>query len=114
VEVSLQLSDGRLTIEVHDDGAGMPAVVPTSRRVVGGNGLDIVSRLAESWGVTLDGSGGKSVWCVLLPDPIRADPARVDTAGSNHAEPESDGSGQAEIPLVEPGAQLLKDPGQQA
>jgi two-component sensor histidine kinase len=68
VEVYLQLNDGRLLIQVHDEGGGRPEVVPPTRRTVGGNGLDIVSRLAESWGVTPDGNGGKSVWCVLLPD----------------------------------------------
>jgi len=85
VEVLLQLADGRLLIQVHDDGSGVPAVVPAANRVIGGNGLDIVSRLAESWGVTPDGpgdadadgaenkrAGGKSVWCVILPDPVPA------------------------------------------
>jgi anti-sigma regulatory factor (Ser/Thr protein kinase) len=73
VEVRLQLTGaggrGRLRIEVHDCGTGSPEVVPPERRTVGGNGLDIVSRLSESWGVTPDGDGspGKSVWCVLAP-----------------------------------------------
>jgi anti-sigma regulatory factor (Ser/Thr protein kinase) len=68
VEVRLQLADGRLRIEVHDGGGGRPQVVPPERRTIGGNGLDIVSRLAESWGVNPDGNGGKSVWCVLAPE----------------------------------------------
>ncbi len=68
VEVLLQLSDGRLLIEVGDRGDGLPAVVPPSLRTIGGNGLDIVSRLVESWGVTPDPRGGKRVWCVLAAD----------------------------------------------
>ena len=68
VEVSLRLAEDRLTIEVRDEGDGVPAVVPFARRTVGGNGLDIVSRLAETWGVTVNPRGGKSVWCVLAPD----------------------------------------------
>jgi hypothetical protein len=68
LEISLRLADGRLTIEVRDEGDGVPAVVPIARRTVGGNGMDIVSRLAESWGVTLNPGGGKSVWCVLAPE----------------------------------------------
>lgn len=68
VEVRLQLADGRLKIEVHDEGGGRPAVVPLERRTIGGNGLDIVSRLSESWGVNPDANGGKSVWCVLAPE----------------------------------------------
>jgi anti-sigma regulatory factor (Ser/Thr protein kinase) len=68
VEVSLILADGRLTIEVRDGGEGVPAVVPVARRTIGGNGLDIVSRLADSWGVTPEPTGGKSVWVVLTAD----------------------------------------------
>ncbi len=68
IEVRLQLADDRLRIEVHDGGDGRPQVVPAERRTIGGNGLDIVSRLAESWGVSPDGNGGKSVWCVLAPE----------------------------------------------
>jgi hypothetical protein len=68
VEVRLQLTDGRLLIQVHDGGGGRPEIVPPALRTVGGNGLDIVSRLSESWGVTPDGNGGKSVWCVLAPE----------------------------------------------
>ena len=68
VEVSLQLADGRLMIEVCDSGDGVPAVMPVALRTIGGNGLDIVSRLAETWGVTPNPSGGKSVWCVLAAE----------------------------------------------
>jgi two-component sensor histidine kinase len=68
LEISLQLAGDRLTIEVRDEGDGVPAVVPVARRTVGGNGLDIVSRLAETWGVTLNPDGGKTVWCVLAPE----------------------------------------------
>lgn len=68
VEVSLVLADGRLTIQVRDGGDGVPAIVPVARRTIGGNGLDIVSRLADSWGVTPEPSGGKSVWCVLTAE----------------------------------------------
>jgi anti-sigma regulatory factor (Ser/Thr protein kinase) len=68
IEVRLQLAGDRLRIEVHDGGSGQPRVVPPERRTIGGNGLDIVSRLAESWGVSPDGDGGKSVWCVLAPE----------------------------------------------
>lgn len=68
IEVALRLAGGRLTIEVGDSGQGVPAVVPAARRGVGGNGLDIVSRLAETWGVTANPGGGKTVWCVIAPE----------------------------------------------
>jgi anti-sigma regulatory factor (Ser/Thr protein kinase) len=65
VEVELQLTGDRLRMSVHDDGPGLPRVVPAHQRTIGGHGLDIVSRIAESWGVAPDPAGGKSVWCVL-------------------------------------------------
>ena len=68
IDVSLRIADGLLSIEVRDDGGGVPAVVPPARRTVGGNGLDIVSRLTRSWGVTPDPDGGKTVWCLVAPE----------------------------------------------
>ncbi|MBS2961672.1 ATP-binding protein [Actinocrinis puniceicyclus] len=67
IEVELRVDADRLLLRVHDDGGGMPQVVPTARRTVGGVGLDLVSRVAQSWGVTPDMHGGKDVWCVLAP-----------------------------------------------
>jgi anti-sigma regulatory factor (Ser/Thr protein kinase) len=65
IEVLLELADDRLLIQVRDGGDGVPAVVPPTLRTIGGNGMDIVSRLAESWGVTPVPGGGKNVWCVV-------------------------------------------------
>ena len=65
IEVELRLDGDRLMMRVHDDGAGMPTVVPPEQRTIGGVGLDLVSRVAQSWGVTPDPRGGKDVWCVL-------------------------------------------------
>lgn len=70
IEVEVWLDDqGRLLLRVHDDGDGVPVVVPPDRRTIGGVGLDLVSRVAQSWGVTPDPHGGKDVWCVLSPAP---------------------------------------------
>jgi hypothetical protein len=33
--------------------------------------LDIVSRLSDSWGVSPDPRGGKTVWCALRADAER-------------------------------------------
>ena len=65
IDVEVQVEQDALLLRVHDDGDGLPAVVPPERRTVGGVGLDLVSRVSQSWGVTPDPRGGKDVWCVL-------------------------------------------------
>jgi anti-sigma regulatory factor (Ser/Thr protein kinase) len=65
LDVDLRLADGALTMSVHDTGPGVPRAAVPDPRAIGGRGLDIVARTAESWGVALDAVGGKSVWCVL-------------------------------------------------
>lgn len=68
IEVEVRLDGDRLRLSVHDDGDGVPRVVPPDRRIIGGVGLDLVSRVARSWGVTADPHGGKDVWCELSAD----------------------------------------------
>ena len=63
--VTLGLDGGHLVVRVHDEGAKLPEVGVRRPSGAGGHGLDIVARLAESWGIDLDPEGGKSVWCVL-------------------------------------------------
>lgn len=65
IEIEVRVEPDRLWLRVHDEGDGMPAVVPPQSRNVGGVGLELVSRLASAWGVTPDPLGGKDVWCVL-------------------------------------------------
>ena len=72
IEVELVLDGDRLIMRVHDDGDGLPTVLPQPRRAVGGLGLELVSRVAYSWGVTPDPRGGKDVWCVLAPPAARS------------------------------------------
>ncbi len=69
IEIELRFDGNRLTMRVHDDGDGLPAVVPAAQRTIGGVGLDLVSRVAQAWGVTPDPRGGKDVWCVLSAAP---------------------------------------------
>ncbi len=68
IEVEVQFAGDLLRLSVHDDGDGVPWVVPPDQRTIGGVGLDLVSRLARSWGVTEDPQGGKDVWCELTAD----------------------------------------------
>ena len=66
IQVALELWDGALTVSVHDGGPALPRLIPQAERRFGGQGLAIVVRLAEAWGVVV-GDGGKTVWCRLRP-----------------------------------------------
>lgn len=63
--LTVWIRDGFLTVEVHDDGAGRPAMRagvldPTQ---TSGRGLRILDRVAAQWGVEDDRRGsGKTVW----------------------------------------------------
>jgi anti-sigma regulatory factor (Ser/Thr protein kinase) len=67
MRLALELRDGALTVSVHDSGPGLPRLIPAAERSLGGRGLAIVVRLAESWGVVVGENGGKAVWCRLEP-----------------------------------------------
>lgn len=70
IELEVGIGPGRLRLCVHDDGDGLPAIVPPDQRSLGGVGLELVSKVARSWGVTVDPHGGKDVWCELsAPTP---------------------------------------------
>ena len=64
LRVDVSLSDDALTVGVHDDAPGEPAIQPPSRHRLGGRGLAVVAAFAESWGVRRD-RPGKTVWCRL-------------------------------------------------
>lgn len=68
IGLDLTLTGEGLTVAVHDEGAGAPAIVPPAERLAGGRGLAIVESLSAEWGVET-GQRGKTVWCRLdLPD----------------------------------------------
>jgi anti-sigma regulatory factor (Ser/Thr protein kinase) len=67
IRLGLELDGAVLTVAVRDGGAGKPHVVPPDQRIDGGQGMAMVAKLSEAWGVdTVD--GGKSVWCRLEVD----------------------------------------------
>jgi anti-sigma regulatory factor (Ser/Thr protein kinase) len=80
MELTLELAEGTLTIRVRDHGPGMPRLIPPAERGFGGQGLAIVARLAQAWGVVVEDGGGKAVWCRL--GPHTAVPAGAGTQGS--------------------------------
>ena len=61
VELSLDVDDGRLRVEVRDGGRGfVPADCKRAPDELGGWGLVVVDRLADRWGV--EDAGGTRVW----------------------------------------------------
>jgi anti-sigma regulatory factor (Ser/Thr protein kinase) len=66
-DVTLERLPGDVVrVEVRDFGGGMPRVLDCDPSAVQGRGLQIVSLLAESWGVQeRPGSAGKSTWFTL-------------------------------------------------
>ncbi|PXY31722.1 STAS domain-containing protein [Prauserella muralis] len=70
IEIRLELRRGVLTVAIAD-GSSAPAMLreqPTGPRSV--SGLQLVSRLATTWGSTPSPSGGKIVWATLhRPSP---------------------------------------------
>ncbi|MFF4096057.1 ATP-binding protein [Streptomyces sp. NPDC001834] len=75
---------GGLTVEV-TDGGGPTRPVPSTPSVTarGGRGLNIISALAEEWGVRDDSSGEVTVW-VLVHEGHRDDRRRNDGNGHGH------------------------------
>ncbi|WP_405755983.1 ATP-binding protein [Streptomyces sp. NBC_01411] len=72
---------GRLTVEV-TDGGGPTRPVPATPSVTarGGRGLNIISALAQEWGVRDDASGEVTVW-VLVTEARREDFTAAGPAG---------------------------------
>lgn len=68
-------TEGRLRIEVHDGGAGSPALRHFSPTAGTGRGLQLVGMLSTAWGVEPRADGGKAVWFELDRAPAVADGA---------------------------------------
>lgn len=66
-EISVDRSAGFVRVEVTDAGDGQPAVKWPDPLQPKGRGLQIVSALADQWGVqpSPDGAAGKTVWFTL-------------------------------------------------
>ncbi len=77
-EVSVSRRGGQVEVEVTDGNEAEPAVHWPDPRQPRGRGLQIVSALADRWGVrpSPDGQPGKTVWFTLARRPSSAPPAR--------------------------------------
>jgi anti-sigma regulatory factor (Ser/Thr protein kinase) len=85
-----QLPD-RIRIEVEDDGAGQPVLGSPDPGATSGRGLQIVSALADGWGVIpRDRAEGKTVWVTIA--------LRSEEAGTSRESQESLGSDGRQTP----------------
>jgi anti-sigma regulatory factor (Ser/Thr protein kinase) len=70
IRLELTLAGSLLDVAVHDAGPGRPTVLAPTGRTIGGRGLAIVAKLAETWGVDEDPDRiGKTVWCRIRVEP---------------------------------------------
>jgi len=110
-EVTIDRSPGALRVAVADLGGGEPAVQDPSSSEPHGRGLQIVTRLADDWGMTDNHDrSGKTVWYVIRMDQPEPVEARVDSVRGrmarqaaaqsrrgDHRQPDGDGE-HAESP----------------
>jgi serine phosphatase RsbU (regulator of sigma subunit)/anti-sigma regulatory factor (Ser/Thr protein kinase) len=67
VELRVKMAADRLRVAVFDESHRMPHTVSGDAEATGGRGLQLVERLASSWGVQTE-DGGKAVWFELAAD----------------------------------------------
>lgn len=67
VTVVVVREGGDVRVEVHDGSLAMPVLAEGPSRMEGGRGLQLVSKLASTWGVLphVEGQPGKQVWFAL-------------------------------------------------
>jgi serine/threonine-protein kinase RsbW len=88
LEVVVEIRHGTLRLEVHDRGRGFPPAAPSRPPGgLGGRGLMAVHRIADRWGVDLD--GGTRVWVEVWYGPSLS---RHRAAASPSASFRTDGS----------------------
>jgi anti-sigma regulatory factor (Ser/Thr protein kinase) len=63
--VTVDVGDDAVLLRVADGSAHLPVPGEFGLAEPGGRGLGIVAALAETWGVTPEPDGGKSVWATL-------------------------------------------------
>ncbi|MCU1452955.1 MAG: putative regulatory protein [Acidimicrobiales bacterium] len=82
-EVTVTQTADSVRVEVSDEDPGTPVVQPANPTRVGGNGLRIVDRWSDTWGVTSRPGDGKVVWfSVARGDATDATPMSRSTTPS--------------------------------
>jgi len=64
--VSIERTDGEVTIRVRDWSARLPVVRSPGPWAGDGHGLGLVDALSVAWGVTVRADGGKAVWASFI------------------------------------------------
>ncbi|MEU7786257.1 ATP-binding protein [Amycolatopsis sp. NPDC049159] len=64
----------RVRLEVDDSSPDLPVVAAPSRERLGGRGLQIVDKLADTWGVLAHPAGSKTVWAEVSCAGLDASP----------------------------------------
>ncbi len=72
VELRVNMADDRLRVAVFDESHRMPHTVAGDAEATAGRGLQLVEKLASSWGVETE-AGGKAVWFELAVDAFLGD-----------------------------------------
>lgn len=73
VSVRVGLDGDHFVVRVTDEGDELPVVRDTGPSVPGGQGMRLVERLADRWGVEVHPQGGKTVWFAVhrdAPSPL--------------------------------------------
>jgi anti-sigma regulatory factor (Ser/Thr protein kinase) len=92
-EIRIERFPDRIRIEVEDDGRGVPVVKSPGPQDTSGRGLQIVTALADEWGIIPKSEPpGKTVWVTIaLPsddDPaLHARQSEMDTSEGNSRRP---------------------------
>lgn len=68
--VSLAISPTRALVAVTDPSRAEPVLRPPRWPAVSGRGMQVINRLATSWGVRLVHDGGKTVWAAMPSPPV--------------------------------------------
>ena len=80
-DLRLAVDGDTVHVEVRDDNPRRPLLTPPPRYATSGRGLELVSSLADEWGVVAD-DASKVVWAVVRPQPVDDDrtapPGRLD------------------------------------
>jgi anti-sigma regulatory factor (Ser/Thr protein kinase) len=69
--VTVEYAGVDVTIRVRDGSSQAPVVRSPVRLADGGRGLVLVDALSDSWGVSEETDGGKSVWARCPAAPLR-------------------------------------------